>query len=100
MSKEKMERVNKHLLAGTTELDDIICLTQAVRKYVASMALPWSDRGMLPRDEVTSTTHHNQRKAVIAEEKKRQKLIAENHKTYVEYVLKTKGSHDPKGEVK
>jgi hypothetical protein len=55
---------------------------------------------MLPRDEVTSTTHRNQAKAILADEKKRQKLIAENHKTYVEYVLKTKGSHDPKGEVK
>ena len=55
---------------------------------------------MLPRDEVTSTTHRNQAKAILADEKKRQKLIAENHKTYVEYVLKTTGSHDPKGEVK
>jgi hypothetical protein len=46
---------------------------------------------MLPRDKVTSTTHFNQAKVIVADEKKRQKLIAENHKTYIEYVLKTKG---------
>jgi hypothetical protein len=38
-------RVNKHLLAGTSELDGIIAFVQNVRKYVAHMTLPWSDRG-------------------------------------------------------
>jgi len=38
-------RVTKHILAGTTELDGIINFTQAVRKYVAGMTMPWSDRG-------------------------------------------------------
>jgi hypothetical protein len=38
-------RVNKHLLAGTSELDGIITFVQNVRKYVAHMTLPWADRG-------------------------------------------------------
>jgi len=39
-------RVNKHLLAGTSELDALISFVQSVRKYVAHMTLPWADRGM------------------------------------------------------
>lgn len=39
-------RVNKHLLAGTTELEDIISFVQKVRLYVATNTVPWSDRGM------------------------------------------------------
>lgn len=38
-------RVNKHLLAGTTELDDIIAHVQKARNYVTSNTLPWADRG-------------------------------------------------------
>lgn len=38
-------RVNKHLLAGTTELDDIVSFVQKVRNYVTSNTLPWADRG-------------------------------------------------------
>lgn len=39
-------RVNKHLLAGTSELDDIISFVQNVRRYVNHVTLPWTDRGM------------------------------------------------------
>jgi len=39
-------RVNKHLLAGTSELDSIISFTQKVREYVTANTVPWSDRGM------------------------------------------------------
>lgn len=38
-------------------------------------------------DESVDGMHFNQRKAVIAEERKRQKLIAENNKTFIEWVL-------------
>lgn len=38
-------RVNKHLLAGTTELDDIIAHVQKARNYVNVNTLPWADRG-------------------------------------------------------
>jgi hypothetical protein len=38
-------------------------------------------------DEITPDTHHNQRKAVVAEESKRKKLIAENNKTFIEWVI-------------
>lgn len=38
-------RVNKHLLAGTTELDAIIAHIQKVRGYVTSVTVPWADRG-------------------------------------------------------
>lgn len=38
-------RVNKHLLAGTTELEDIQSFVQKVRGYVTGNTLPWADRG-------------------------------------------------------
>ena len=38
-------RVTKNMLAGTSELDNILSFVQTVRKYVAYMTLPWADRG-------------------------------------------------------
>lgn len=38
-------------------------------------------------DDITPDMHFNQRKAVIAEERKRQRLIAENNKTFIEWVI-------------
>lgn len=39
-------RVNKHLLAGRTELDDIQQTVTRARNYVYEQTLPWSDSGM------------------------------------------------------
>jgi hypothetical protein len=39
-------RVNKHLLAGRTELDSIVSFVQSVRNYVYANTLPWSDAGI------------------------------------------------------
>jgi len=38
-------RVNKNLLAGVQQLDEITKLAAAVRNYMASRTLPWSDYG-------------------------------------------------------
>jgi len=44
---------------------------------------------------VTDDHNHNrnfhQRKAAIADENKRKRLLAENNKTYIKYVLEAKG---------
>lgn len=39
-------RVNKHLLAGRTELDSIVSFVQSVRNHVYANTLPWSDAGI------------------------------------------------------
>jgi len=38
-------------------------------------------------NDITPDMHFNQRRAVIAEERKRQRLIAENNKTFIEWVV-------------
>lgn len=67
-------RVNKHLLAGRTELDVITKHVNAVRMYVHTKTMPWSDNGLrlLP---VLSFQEFNQRMA--EEEDKYWELVKE-----------------------
>ena len=49
-------RVNKHLLAGRSELDVIVAHVGAVRAYVYDNTLPWSDSGIRLLPTVNFTT--------------------------------------------
>jgi len=42
---------------------------------------------MRPTDEITKDTNHNKRKAILADEKKRQQRIAENNKTFINWII-------------
>lgn len=60
-------RVNKHLLAGRTELEVITKMVTRARTYVYDHTLPWSDAGLrlLPTKQFQ---HFNQRMAQFEEE--------------------------------
>ena len=58
-------RVNKHLLAGRSELEVLTSLGSATRNYLATMTMPWSDSGirLLPAqlfDQVNTELHRRQ----------------------------------------
>jgi hypothetical protein len=42
---------------------------------------------MRPTDEITKDTNHNKLKAILADEKKRQQHIAENNKTFINWII-------------
>jgi hypothetical protein len=58
-------RVNKHLLAGRSELEVLSALASSARNYVAGLTMPWSDSGirLLPAqlfEQVNTELHRRQ----------------------------------------